>query len=323
MLKALLFTVLAALSIASTARAQAPAMGYPGHAIRLIVPFAAGGGSDAQSRILAEAMGRRLGQAVVVENMGGAGGTIGVNLVARAEADGYTLLAATPSLTINPYIQKDIAYDPGRDFAAVIQTTTSPIVLVVPAASSIRTVQDVIDMARARPGQVRFGTAGIGSIAHLSSALFASLAHVKMTHIPYRGTGPALIDLLAGRLQVQFENAPGVMPMIHSGQLRAIAVGTAGPSTLLPGLPTIAATVPGYESSSWFGILVPAKTPRPIIDRLNGVLNDALADPAVKTQLAGLGVEQVGGTPDAFAAYLHAKISEMKRVAKAADLTPK
>lgn len=320
MLRALLFAAIAALALTPGAQAQP---NYPTHPIRLIVPFAAGGGSDAQSHILAEAIGKRLGQAVVVENMGGAGGTIGVNLVARAEPDGYTLLAATPSLTINPYIQKDIAYDPARDFATVIQTTTSPIVLVVPAASPIRSVQDVVDMARASPGQVRYGTAGIGSIAHLSTALFGALAGVKLTHIPYRGTGPALIDLLAGRLNVQFENAPGVMPEIHSGQLRAIAVGTAGPSSLLPGLPTIAATVPGYESSSWFGILAPAKTPRPIIDRLNATLNDALADPPVQTQLAGLGVERVGGTPDAFATYLKAKIAKMKTVAQAANLTPK
>jgi tripartite-type tricarboxylate transporter receptor subunit TctC len=322
MIKAFLIAVAMALGIVPPAFAQASATDYPTHPIRFIVPFAAGGGSDAQSRILAEALTKRLGQPVVVENMGGAGGTIGVNLVARADPDGYTILSTTPSITINPYIQKDIAYDPARDFAPVIQTTTSPIVLVVPADSPIKSVQDVIDMARAKPGSVRYGSAGIGSIAHLSTALFAAMANVKLTHIPYRGTGPALIDLLAGRLQVEFENAPGVLPQIHSGQLRAIAVGTAKPSTLLPGLPTIAETVPGYESSSWFGVLVPAKTPRPIIDKLNAALNDALADPAVQKQLAGLGVERVGGTPEAFGAYLKAKIAEMKTVAKAANLTP-
>jgi tripartite-type tricarboxylate transporter receptor subunit TctC len=322
MIKAFLIAVAMALGIVPPAFAQASATDYPTHPIRFIVPFAAGGGSDAQSRILAEALTKRLGQPVVVENMGGAGGTIGVNLVARADPDGYTILSTTPSITINPYIQKDIAYDPARDFAPVIQTTTSPIVLVVPADSPIKSVQDVIDMARTKPGSVRYGSAGIGSIAHLSTALFAAMANVKLTHIPYRGTGPALIDLLAGRLQVEFENAPGVLPQIHSGQLRAIAVGTAKPSTLLPGLPTIAETVPGYESSSWFGVLVPAKTPRPIIDKLNAALNDALADPAVQKQLAGLGVERVGGTPEAFGAYLKAKIAEMKTVAKAANLTP-
>jgi tripartite-type tricarboxylate transporter receptor subunit TctC len=321
MIRSLLLAVAAALCAVPTAFAQSSGTDYPDHPIRFIVPFAAGGGSDSIARILGDALSKRLGQAVVVENIGGAGGTIGVNLVARANPDGYTVLAATPSLTINPYIQKDIAYDPIRDFAPVIQATTSPVVLVVPTSSPIHSVQDVIDMARAKPGQVRYGTAGIGSIAHLSTSLFASLADVKLTHIPYRGTGPALIDLLAGRLQVQFENAPGVLSQVHAGQLRAIAVGTARKSTLLPDLPTIAETVPGYESSSWFGLLVPAKTPRPAIDKLNAATNDSLADPVVRKQLSGLGVELIGGTPEEYGTYLKAKVAQMKIVAKAAHLT--
>jgi tripartite-type tricarboxylate transporter receptor subunit TctC len=297
------------------------AQSYPTHPVRLIVPFAAGGGTDAQARIWADVLSRRLGQAFVVENMGGAGGTIGFNLVARADPDGYTILATTPAVTINPYIQKDIAYDPARDFAPVIQTTTSPIVLVVPAASPIHTVQDLIDMAKAKPGQVRYGSAGIGSISHLSGALFGSLAGVKLTHIPYRGAGPAVIDLMAGRLQGDFENAPAVLLQIRGGQLRAVAVGTSGRSTLLPDVPTVAETVPGYESSSWFGILVPMNTPRPVIDRLNAALNAGLDDPATQKSLSGLGVERIGGTPEAFGAYLKAKIAEMKTVAQAANLT--
>ena len=306
---------------AVTAHAQS-AGDYPNHPIRFIVPFAAGGGSDAQSRILAQALGARLGQAVVVENMGGAGGTIGVETVARADPDGYTILSTTPSFTINPYIQRHLAYNVETDFAPVIQTTTSPVVMVVPKDSPIHSVQDLIDMARAKPGQVRYGTAGIGSIAHLSSALFAALAHVKLIHVPYRGTGPALIDLLAGRLQVQFENAPGVLPEIKSGQLRAIAVGTATKSALFPDLPTIAQTVPGYESSSWFGILVPAKTPKPIIDKLNAAANQALADPQVRKSLEGLGLEIVGGTPEQFGAFLQRQMANMKVAAAAADLHP-
>lgn len=251
-----------ALAVCWAGAGKAQAADYPTHAIRFVVPFAAGGGTDAQARILGEAMGKRLGQALAVENMGGAGGTIGVNAVARADPDGYTILSATPSFTINPYLQRDAAYSPLKDFAPVIQTTTSPLVLVVPTGSSINSVQDVIDMAQAKPGQVRYGTAGVGSFGHISSALFAAMAKVRLVHVPYRGTGPALIDLIAGRLQVQFENAAGVLPQIRNGQLRAIAVGTAGKSALFPDLPTIAQTVPGYESSSWFGVLVPAATPR-------------------------------------------------------------
>ena len=300
---------------------QASAQQYPTHPVRVIVPFAPGGGTDALSRILADALSRRLGQAFVVENMGGAGGTIGYNLVARAEPDGYTMLSATPALVVNPYIQKDIAYDPLRDFAPVIQTTTSPMVMVVPANSPIHTAQDLIDAARAKPGQVRYGSAGIGSISHVTGALFAAMAGVKLTHVPYRGSGPALIDLLAGRMHVQFENAPTVLGQIRGGQLRAVAVGTAGKSSLLPDVPTIAETVPGYESSSWFGFLVPAATPRPMIERLNAALNDSLNDPAMEKTLAGLGVERIGGTPEAFGAYLKAKVAEMKTVAQAANLT--
>jgi tripartite-type tricarboxylate transporter receptor subunit TctC len=316
-MRAFLIAVAMVLGVIPGAWAQS----YPTHPVRLIVPFAPGGGTDAQARILADVLSRRLGQAFVVENMGGAGGTIGFNLVARADPDGYTILATTPAVTINPYIQKDIAYDPARDFAPVIQTTTSPIVLVVPADSTIRTVQDLIDMAKAKPGQVRYGSAGIGSIAHLSGALFGALAGVKLTHIPYRGSGPSVIDLMAGRLQADFENAPAVLPQIRGGQLRAVAVGTSRRSTLLPDLPTVAETVPGFESSSWFGILVPANTPRPVIDRLNAALNAGLDDPETQKSLSGLGVERIGGTPEAFGAYLKTKIAEMKTVAQAANLT--
>ncbi len=316
MIKASLIAVAMLLSTGPAAFAQA----YPTHPVRMIVPFAPGGGTDAVSRILADTLSRRLGQAFVVENMGGAGGTIGFNLVARADPDGYTILSTTPAIAINPYLQKDIAYDPIRDFAPVIQATTSPIVLVVPTESPIHTVRDLIDMARAKPGQIRYGSAGIGSISHLSGALFAAMAQVKLTHVPYRGSGPALIDLLAGRMQVQFENAPTVLAQIRGGQLRAIGVGTADKSALLPDVPTVAETVPGYESSSWFGILVPAATPRPVIDRLNAALNASLDDPEMQKTLSGLGLERIGGTPVAFGAYLKAKVAEMKTVAQAANL---
>jgi tripartite-type tricarboxylate transporter receptor subunit TctC len=293
---------------------------YPTHPIRFIVPFAPGGGTDGQCRVMAEAVAKRLGQTLVVENTTGAGGTIGFNLVARADPDGYTILSATPGFAINPFIQKDIAYDPARDFAPVIQVSTSPVILVVAADSSIRSINDLLDMARAHPGQVRYGSAGIGSIAHLSGALLGALAGVKLTHVPYRGSEPATIDLLAGRLTIQVENATSVLPQVRSGQLRAIAVGAAAPSALLPGVPTIASVVPGYESSGWFGILVPAKTPRPVIDRLNAAFNDSLADPQVRKAMSAFGVELVGGSPEVFGAYLQAQSAELKTVAQAANL---
>ena len=295
---------------------------YPTHPIRFIVPFAAGGGTDAQCRVLAEAVGKRLGQSLVVENATGAGGTIGVNQVARADPDGYTILSTTPGFVINPFIQKDIAYDPIRDFAPVIEATISPVILIVAADSPVHTVRDLLDAARVQPGQIRYGSAGIGSITHLSAALLGSMAGVRFTHIPYRGSEPAMIDLLAGRLQFEVENATSAMPRIRSGQLRAVAVGSLAPSALLPDVPTIAATVPGYESSSWFGIVVPAKTPAAAVARLNAAFNDSLADLEVRKSLSAFGVETVGGPPEVFGAFIAARQADMKSAAHAAGLVP-
>ena len=295
---------------------------YPTHPIRLIVPFAPGGSTDSQARVLADFLGRALGQQVVVVNVGGAGGTIGLNQGAKATPDGYTLVTATPSMTINPYIQKNIPYDPIKDFEPIALVATSPIVLVVPKDSKIKTVPDLIAMAKAKPGQIRYGSAGIGSATHLSSALFATMAGVNLVHVPYRGAGPALLDLIAGRLDLQFENAPSVLGHVRSGTLRGVAVGSAKRSNLFPDLPTIGDTVPGYEATSWFGVLAPAKTPRAVIDKVNAAINKALADATVKKQMDALGVELIGGTPDRFAAFLKARMAELKTVSKAANLVP-
>lgn len=315
----LLFGLFAAICTIGGVAAQTD---YPSHAIRLIVPFAPGGSTDSQARIVADYLGRELGQQVVVFNVGGAGGTLGLNQAAKAAPDGYTFVTATPSLAINPYIQKDIAYDPIKDFDAVALVATSPIVLVVPKDSEIKSVHDVIDMAKAKPGEVRYGSAGIGSATHLSSALFAAMANVNLTHVPYRGAGPAILDLMAGRLQVQFENAPSVLGQVQSGALRGIAVGSTNRSAMFPELPTIADTVPGYEATSWFGLLAPAKTPRGIIDRINSAVNKALADPAVRKQMESLGVDLIGGPPEKFKAYISARVMEIQSISKAANLVP-
>ena len=295
---------------------------YPTHPVRLIVPFAPGGSTDLQARVIADYLGRALGQQVVVVNVGGAGGTLGLNQAAKATPDGYTLVTATPSMTINPYIQKNIPYDPIKDFEPIALVATSPIVLVVPKDSKIKTVRDLIEMAKAKPGQIRYGSAGIGSATHLSTALFATKAGVDLVHVPYRGAGPALLDLIAGRIDLQFENAPSVLGHVHSGTLRGVAVGSAKRSSLFPDLPTIGETVPGYEATSWFGVLAPAKTPRAVIDKINAAINKALADPAVRKQMDALGVELIGGTPDKFAAFLEARMAELKTVSKAANLVP-
>ena len=301
----------------------ATAADYPDHPVKLIVPFAPGGSTDSQARVVAEYIGHALGQQVVVVNVGGAGGPLGFNQAAKAVPDGYTLITATPSLTINPYIQKDIPYDPIKDFEPIALVATSPIVLVVPKDSKIKSVRDLITMAKAKPGELRYGSAGIGSATHLSTALFATMAGINLVHVPYRGAGPALLDLIAGRIDMQFENAPSVLGHIRSGALRGIAVGSAKRSSLFPDLPTIAETVPGYEATSWFGVLAPAKTPRAVIGKMNAAINKALADPTVKKQMETLGVELIGGTPDQFAAFLKARMAELKTVSKAANLMPK
>jgi len=319
MVRTLVVMALAAVVSLGAAHAQD---GYPSRPIRLIVPFAAGGGTDTLSRIFGQVLGEQLGGTVVIENVGGAGGSIGTGQAAKAAPDGYTLVSATPSIAINPHIQKTVPYDTLRDFAPVVQITTSPVVLVVNKDVPVKTVRDLLDLARAKPGSISYGSAGLGSFNFLATELFKALAGVDLTHIPYRGTGPALIDLIAGRIQVQFENAPAVLGQIRNGELRAIAVGTARRSDILPELPIIADTVPGYESSSWLGLLAPAATPRPIIERLNGAINKALDDATIRKRLSDLGVERVGGTPEAFGAYLKAKVEETDRVAKAVGLKP-
>jgi tripartite-type tricarboxylate transporter receptor subunit TctC len=319
MLKIALMALAATICMVGAAAAQTD---YPTHPIRLIVPFAPGGSTDSQARIIADYVGRELGQQMVVVNAGGAGGTVGFNQAAKATPDGYTLVTATPSLTINPYIQKDLAYDPIKDFEPIVLAASSPLVLVVAKESKIASVRDLIDTAKAKPGELRYGSAGIGSITHLSTALFASMAGINLVHVPYHGAGPAILDLMAGRLDLQFENAPTILGQVRSGELKAVAVGTSKRSAMLPGLPTIGETVPNYEASSWFGVLAPANTPRAVVDKINAAVNKALADPAVKKQMDSLGVETIGGTPDQFEAYVRAKIAEMKDVSKAANLVP-
>jgi tripartite-type tricarboxylate transporter receptor subunit TctC len=322
MLRRLVVATLAAIVSIAMSIGAARAQEYPSRPIRLIVPFAAGGGTDTLSRIFGQVLAEELRATVVVENVGGAGGSIGTGQGAKAAADGYTLVTATPSIAINPHIQKTVPYNVLRDFAPVVQITTSPVVLVVSKDFPVASVGDLIALARAKPGAISYGSAGIGSFTFLAAELFKALAGVDLTHIPYRGTGPALIDLIAGRIQVQFENAPAVLGQIRNGELKAIALGTAQNSAILPGVPTIAATVPGYEASSWLGLLAPAATPRPIVERLNAAINKALADDAIRKRLAALGVERVGGTPEDFGAYLKAKVEETDKVAKAAGLRP-
>lgn len=285
-------------SLLSVASAPAHAL-YPEHPIRWVVPFPAGGAMDSIARTLGDEMSKTLRQAIVVENRPGAGGNIGAELVARSPADGYTLMIAANGMAVNPALYGKLGYDPIKDFAPVSLLAVVPNVLVTNKATNPqKTLADVIASARAKPGKYTYASAGNGTSIHLAGELFTSMAHVDLLHIPYKGSGPAMTDLLGGQVDYMFDSITSAKPHIDSGKLTAIAVTTAKRSSALPNVPTVAeAGVPQYELSPWFGAFVPAKTPQPVIDTLNKAMLDALKKPAVQQRLASIGAEPIGSTP--------------------------
>lgn len=314
------------LSLASfgTALAQEePASAYPSRTIQIIVPYAAGGGTDLLARTWAEVLRKELGQAVVVENKAGGNGVIGTSFVAKAPADGYTIYIATYGFPVTPLLMKDAQYAVS-DFAPVIRTGTSPLALVVAAESPIKSVKDLVNAARAKPGSLNVGTLGDGSQEQMGSQKFQTMAGVKFTEIPYKGGAPAITDLLGGNIQLMFEGLPTVMSFIKSGRLRALGVTGAQRSSQLPDVPTVDEQgVKGVEVYSWTGFLVPAKTPRPIIDKLSAAFRKGLADPAVVGKIAQtFGSDAAGGTPDDFAAFLDARIKENAALIKTLAIKP-
>ena len=314
-----------ALSLATCALplgiAAASAQQYPTKPIRFIVPFAPGGGTDVLARLLAQRMGESFGQPVIVDNRPGAGGVIGADLAAKAPADGYTIVLGSPgSMTINPNLQR-VPYDSLRDFAPITLATLSPFVLVVHPSVPANSVKELVALAKAKPGSLNYGSAGNGSVSHFSSEQFKSLAGVDIAHIPYKGAGPAVTDLLSGRLQMMFENLPTVMPHVRANRLRLLAVGTRSRSAVLPQSPTVAeAGVPGYESATAFGVLAPARTPPAIVGRLHGEMAGYLRSAAVREKFAALGVETVGSTPAEYAAHLKSEIARYGRIVKSAGI---
>jgi len=301
------------------------AQSFPNKPIRLVVPFTAGGGTDVLGRLLANAMSQSLGEQVVVENVAGAGGIIGAMQVARAAKDGYTLMIGTPgSIQINPAMQPDLHYSPEKDFLPVSQFSDSPIILVVNRDAPWKTVSELIVAARAKPGAINFGSAGIGSISHFSAELFQLLANVKLTHVPYRGASQSVIDLRAGTLQMEFENLPAILPLVNGGQVRAIGIGSARRSSLLPDVPTlIEAGVANYESSSWTGLFVPAGTPIAVATRLERSAIDASHDPEVVNTLKKLGAEPVGSRSVEFIAFLAHRKPLIEQTVNAANMGAK
>jgi tripartite-type tricarboxylate transporter receptor subunit TctC len=289
--------------LASMISAGALAQSYPDHPITLVVPYAAGGGNDVLARLVAERMSKSLGQQIVIENRGGAGGTIATRQVAKSAPDGYTLLIATSSLAINPSLYPNIGYDPRKDFAPVgLIASSSNVVLVHPSVPA-SSIAELIALAKASPAKLNFASTGSGSSVHLAAELFASMAGIKLTHVPYRGSAPALTDLLGGHVEIMFGTLPPSVGLVRQAKLRALAVTGPQRSSALPELPTVAeAGLAGYEAVLHYGLVAAAGTPRPIIDKLNTALRAALAEEALQQRLAVEGAEPLPSTPEEYAA---------------------
>jgi tripartite-type tricarboxylate transporter receptor subunit TctC len=300
------------------------AQSYPSKPIRLIVPFPPGGGNDILARTISQKLTESIGQQVVIDNRGGAGGNIGAETAARAVADGYTLfLGGVGSHGTNPGLQAKLQYDPIRDFAPITLIAAAPLVVVVHPSLPAKSVGELIQYAKAHANQINFASSGTGSIAHLAPEMFMAMAKIRMTHIPYKGTGPALTDLLGGQVQLMMNSAVSMLPQVRNGKLRAIALTGTHRLAALPELPTIAESgLPGYDAASWYGILAPVKTVRPIVDKLNREIVTIVRLPELRERLAGDGAEAVGNSPEEFAAYIKREVARWAVVIREAGIRP-
>ncbi|TMH65495.1 MAG: tripartite tricarboxylate transporter substrate binding protein [Betaproteobacteria bacterium] len=296
---------------------------YPNKPLHIVVPFAPGGSTDIIARLIGERLTSALGQPVVIENRGGAAGNIGAETVARSAPDGYTLLMATTGvMAINNALYKNLGYDASTDFEYVVFVASITNVLIVAADSPLHSLADVISAAKRSPGMLTYASSGAGASTHMSAELFKIMAGVDLLHVPYKGSGPALPDVITGRVSMMFENMPGAMPHIRANTLRALAVTGLRRTSALPEVPTVAESgVAGYESLSWSGIAVPAGTPREAIARLNREINAILVSPAMRQQLTDQGAEAVGGSPEAFAEHAQREREKWSRVIRDARIS--
>jgi len=315
-------SVLAPLLGGRSAAAQtASAQGWPIRIVKLVVPFTPGGGIDSIGRILGARLSEVWGQQVVIENRPGAGGNIASEFVARSAPDGYIMYITAAGLAVNRYLFESVNYDPLADFAPVTLICLFPNVLVVPNSSPLRSVGDLVAQAKGEPGRLTFASPGHGSSPHMSAELFKHMAKVNLTHVPYRGASPAYTDVIAGRVDCTFAVMASGLPLVRSGQLRALGVTTATRVTTAPEIPTIAESgVPGYDTSSWFAFFVPAKTPPEIIAKMHADTVAALAEPQIRAKLDALGVIVVGSTPEQLGAHLKAEMERWAPVIKAANI---
>lgn len=299
----------------------ANAQTYPTRPVRIIVGFGPGSSGDVAARMLAQPLGRLLGQQFIVENRSGAGSNIATNFVAHAPSDGYTLLQGTVANTINAVITPNLGFDFAKDFAPISLFATQPNILVVHPSLGVRSVDEFIKLARENPGQLSFGSAGVGGASHFTGELFNVMAGTKLVHVPYPGTAQAATDLLGGRVQVMFSPASSVLPFVAEGKLIALASSALQRATVAPELPTISeAGLTGFDTSGWFGLLAPAGTDRNIIERVAAASNEAAKSPDVMATMGKQGFDMVGGGPEEFAAFIREELAKWERVATAAGL---
>ena len=312
----------AALVLAGASSAMAQA-GYPAKPVRFVVPSSAGGGTDIVARILAPKMGERLGQQIVIDNRPGAGTMIGIELAAKSAADGYTVLVTPSTLALNSAVYKKVPYDPVRDFAPVTCIVGSTSIIVVHPSVPVKSVKELIAFARARPGQLNYASAGIGTYPHMTMELFNHSAGLKMTHVPYKGTAPAMIDMVAGHITVMAATILTGMPQIRAGRIRPLGITSLKRSAAAPDIPTVAeAGLPGFESLQWYGAVVPAQTPKDIVGRLHAEFTRVLAMPDIRERFLADGTDPVGDTPEHFGSYIRDELAKWAKVAKAAGIKP-
>lgn len=294
---------------------------YPQRPVRLVVPYSAGGSTDTVARITGVRLSERLGQQVVIDNRTGAGTLIGTEIVQRASPDGYTLLMATPPLAVNPSLYAKVPYVLERDFVAITNVAGSSNLLVVHPSVAANTVGELVALLKANPGKYSYGSSGVGGAGHLAMALFESMAGVQVSHVPYKGGAPAVVDLVAGRLNLMMANLTTAQPHIRAGKLRGLGVGKAKRSPLFPEMPTIAeAGVKGYEANNWNGVVAPTGTPRAVIDKLHRDIVATLQEPAIADRMAKAGLEPIGDTPVEFTQYLKAEAAKWDRLVKTAGI---
>ncbi len=312
------FLHIAILFLASLAGGVLCAQSYPTRPIRFVVPFAPGGPTDILARAVGQKLTEAFGQTIVIENRGGAGGNIGAELVARSPADGYTMLmGATSTHAINPSLYHKLGFDPVKDFVPVSLVANTPSLLAVHPALPVRTIKDLIALAKARPGQLTYASAGNGSSNHLAGVLLSMMAGIDLVHVPYKGSGPALVDVISGQVPMMFNNTASVMPHVTAGKLRAVALASLERSALLPDIPTVAESgLPGFEVRSWHGVFVPAGTPRDVVNRLSTEIVRAVRAADVKSRLNAQGVELVGSSPEEFAEFVKKELAKWAKVVR-------